>query len=598
MLAPSTAKAAAAAPEAGPAPGAAAAPAGSLEPGSSPWLGQSPAQSELFRRYQFIDRFGLSMLGAFTGGQSPATLAGAFADWWVHLLASPAKQIELAQFGAEQALKALSGDADVQALPQDKRFADAAWQTPPFNHYARAFLLGQQWWQRATTGVPGVSRHHEDMVSFGARQWLDLAAPSNRIATNPVVLNATLEQRGANLWRGALHAVEDTLRDAAGLPPAGTEGFVAGKDVAVTPGRVILRNRLIELIQYEPATPKTHAEPVLVVPAWIMKYYILDLSPSNSLIRHLVEHGYTVFAISWNNPGPDDRDLGLADYARLGVRAALDAIATVMPGARTHALGYCLGGTLLAIVAAALGREKSSALKTLTLLAAQTDFTDPGELSLFIDEGQVNFLENVMWPSGTLDERHMKGAFRMLRSADLIWSYRIVNYLLGERRPATDLMAWNADGTRLPLHALGIPAHAVPAERARARPVRARRCADQPGRHRRADLLGRRGAGPCRAVALGVQAAPADRCRPDLRADRRRAQRRHRQPAGAAEVELPHPSRAPGRAAADARRMARQGDAGAGLVVDRVAAVARPPLVEVAARAAADGRAGRRVAAA
>jgi polyhydroxyalkanoate synthase len=434
--------------------------AGTRERGGSPWLGRGPTQSKLFRQYQDIERMILSLLAPLTGGQSPATLGSAFLDWWVHLAASPAKQLELAQLGMQSCLRlaglaangpVAEGGADAQ-LPQDKRFADPRWNAMPYQALAQAFLAAQRWWHGATTGVPGVSQHHEEMVAFGARQVLDMLAPSNFIATNPVVRQRTLEEGGANLVRGAAHAFEDALRDVFGLPPAGADGFVVGRNVAVTPGGVVYRNRLIELIQYAPApaTAQTHAEPVLVVPAWIMKYYVLDLSPHNSLIKALVDQGFTVFAISWKNPGAEDRDLGLADYHRLGVRDALDAIGQVMPGAPVHAVGYCLGGTLLAMAAAALGRDGSKALKTVTLLAAQTDFTDPGEISLFIDESQVNFLEHQMWRRGCLDARQMRGTFQMLRSKDLIWSYRLINHLLGERRPVTDLMAWNADGTRLP----------------------------------------------------------------------------------------------------------------------------------------------------
>ncbi len=420
-------------------------PRGSRERGSSVWLGQKAAPGDLLERYRDLDRWLLSSLSTATGGLAPATLAGAAMDWWVHLAASPAKQLALAHAAA----LALQGQ-DVEQLPQDKRFSAPAWQQWPFAALAQGFLQLQQLWQQATTGVPGVARHHEAMAAFGARQWLDMVSPSNGVLTNPAVLERTLAEGGANLLRGALHATEDAWREALNLPPAGAEAYRVGLDVAASPGRVIHRNSLAEVIQYQPATAQTQREPVLLVPAWIMKYYILDLSPHNSLVKALVDQGFTVFTLSWKNPGPGDRDISMADYAHLGLEAALDAIGQVMPGAPVHALGYCLGGTLLAMGAAALARTRPGALQTLTLLAAQTDFSDPGELGLFIDEGQVELLDDVMWRQGVLHARQMRGSFQMLRSQDLIWSYRVVNYLLGERPHVSDLMAWNADGTRLP----------------------------------------------------------------------------------------------------------------------------------------------------
>jgi polyhydroxyalkanoate synthase len=396
-------------------------------------------------------------LGRFTFHVSPAALATAWQDWASHLLLSLDKQIELGLLACsnmgrwlQYSASAMVGTAQepVRPLAQDKRFADPAWHTWPWNILNQGFLLTQQWWHHATNGVRGVSPYHNDVVTFVARQMLDNVAPSNFIATNPVVQQATVASGGWNLVRGAARAATDMRYLVTGTAQPVT--FKPGRDVAVTPGKVVLANRLIELLRYEPATAAVHAAPLLIVPAWIMKYYILDLSPQNSLVRYLVEHGHTVYTISWKNPDAEDRDLSLEDYRRLGVMAALDAIGQQTGAGKVNACGYCLGGTLLAIAAAAMAREGDARLGSMTLLAAQVDFTEPGELSLFVDNSEVSFLEATMWQQGYLDTRQMAGAFQLLRSNDLIWSRRLRHYLLDLPEKDNDLASWNADATRMP----------------------------------------------------------------------------------------------------------------------------------------------------
>ncbi|WP_404477673.1 PHA/PHB synthase family protein [Novosphingobium sp. BL-52-GroH] len=407
-----------------------------------------------------LDRAAVAAIAQATPGLSPGTVMQAFWDWGLHLGHSPFKQLQLAaKIGRKFARLgdyaiANAGDPDaepaIKPFSQDRRFAVTAWKQPPFNLTAQSFLLNQQWWHAATTGVAGVTRHHEDIVAFAARQALDMLAPTNFIATNPVLQKRIFETGGQCLVEGARLLLEDMQRTMRGEPPVGTEAFEVGEEIAVTPGKVFYRNELIELIQYMPTTDTVRPEPVLIVPAWIMKYYILDLSPENSLIRWLIGQGYTVFCISWRNPGSADRNHDMESYRRLRPMAALDAVTAITVTPTVHGVGYCLGGTLLSIAAAAMARDGDERLATMTLLAAQTEFSEPGELGLFIDEAQLNLLENMMWSCGYLDSGQMGGAFQILRSKDLVWSRVLNTYLMGEREPMSDLMAWNADGTRMP----------------------------------------------------------------------------------------------------------------------------------------------------
>jgi polyhydroxyalkanoate synthase len=409
-----------------------------------------------------VDRAFHAMLARLTGGISPVTLLLAYTDWLSHLVASPQRQVEISQEAVQDA-KRLFESAQHSFRPdqgpwslikpqsQDRRFARPEWENPPFNLLAQAFLLGEQWWHNATTGVRGVSRQNEAIVEFSVRQMLAVLAPSNFAATNPEVLQKAFQSGGENFLFGWQNFCSDWMRLlSGGKGPADSKDFVVGQTVATSRGKVVFRNELIELIQYYPVTGKVHPEPILIVPAWIMKYYILDLSPQNSLVKYLTGQGFTVFMISWRNPGADDRDIAFDDYRTRGVEAALATIEGIVPSRQVHALGYCLGGTLLSIAAATMAREGDNRLKSVTLLAAQTDFTEAGELTLFINESQVAFLEDMMWERGVLDTTQMTGAFQLLRSNDLIWSRITRDYLMGERAPPSDLMAWNADATRLP----------------------------------------------------------------------------------------------------------------------------------------------------
>ena len=406
-----------------------------------------------------MDRLGRAVTARLTQGISPHALFAAWFDWTSHLAHAPGQQLELGleaiNAGARLARFATRGaseHADVPFPPRegDRRFADPAWGHPPYVFWQQAFLACEAWWESATREVRGMTPKNAARVAFISRQLLDVFSPSNVPWLNPVIIDRTIKESGANLVRGALNFQDDALRALTMQPEPSTDGLHVGVDLAVTPGEVVYRNELMELIQYKPTTEAVIAEPVLIVPAWIMKYYVLDLRPQNSLVRYLVERGFTVFMVSWRNPTAADRDLTFDAYRTQGVMAALDAVTAIVPRRKVHATGYCIGGTLLAIAAATMAREDDDRLSTVTLLAAQTDFSEAGELMLFVDESQIAFLEDMMWDQGVLNTKQMAGAFKILRSNDLVWSKMMREYLLGERDAMTDLTTWNADQTRLP----------------------------------------------------------------------------------------------------------------------------------------------------
>ncbi len=397
-----------------------------------------------------------AQLAALTGGLAPGDYARAWWEWYLKVATQPPRQAELARSAYEKmvdswefAARAAAGEP-LAPGHEDKGFADPAWNVWPFNVYARAYNNWASWWHQALTHQ-GSSDQELARASFAGRLLIDAASPANFLHTNPELLKRTVAESGQNLIRGLKHWVEDVERMATGRSgTAATEQFEVGKDVAITPGKVVFRNRLIELLQYSPQTPSVYAEPILITPAWIMKYYILDLSPRNSLVRFLVEKGHTVFMISWKNPDATDRDLGLDDYVQLGFLDALAEVRRIVPDHKVHAVGYCIGGTLLTIAAARLAVARDHSIASVSLFAAQADFSEPGELSVFITPSQIAMLEAMMSKTGVLESERMGAAFALLRSRDLMWGPAVAQYVRGERPQINDLMAWNADGTRMP----------------------------------------------------------------------------------------------------------------------------------------------------
>ncbi|OWT74696.1 MULTISPECIES: alpha/beta fold hydrolase [unclassified Achromobacter] len=402
-----------------------------------------------------LDRLVQASLVRSAGGISPIGLYLDCLDWAMHLAVSPGKQMSIWDMAKSPALEA-TPPANRSSLVADPRFKHPDWEKMPYRQFRDAFQRMEACWEAAASGVSGATPKHQNVVRFVGRQVLDLFSPSNVWWVNPEVLGAMSKTNGMSLLLGMQRMQADAADLLTGNAPGASEDkrehFRVGKDLAVTPGCVVFANPVMELIRYAPASKRTYPEPVLIVPSWLLKYYILDLSARNSLVRYLVEAGHTVYMMSWKNPREEGRDWGLATYLEEGVFAALQHIYRELGGKRVHTAGYCLGGTLLAMAAAALGRQHSRRpwIKTVTLLAAQTDFSEPGELGLFISSSGVSGLDALMWQQGFLDGKQLAGVFQLLNSRDLIWSRLVHDYLLGRQLTPTAMMAWNADTTRLP----------------------------------------------------------------------------------------------------------------------------------------------------
>ena len=341
----------------------------------------------------------------------------------------------------------------VEPEPGDNRFADADWSnTQFFDFWKQAYLITSRWAEDLTRNTEGVDEKTRKKALFYLNQMMTALSPSNFPLTNPEVIRTTLATNAENLVQGMAHFVHDLeqSKDLLRISQTDLSAFEIGRNLAMTPGKVVFQNDLIQLIQYAPATEEVYQRPLLIVPPWINKFYILDLVPEKSLVKWVVEQGFTVFLVSWVNPDARLAQKTFEDYMREGILAAIDAVIRQTKSAKISALGYCVGGTLLAATLAYMAAKGDKRVASATFLAAQVDFSEAGDLLVFIDDTQLKALEEMMAEQGYLDGSRMAAVFNMLRPRDLIWPYVVNNYLLGKKPFPFDLLYWNADSTRLP----------------------------------------------------------------------------------------------------------------------------------------------------
>jgi polyhydroxyalkanoate synthase len=385
---------------------------------------------------------------------------GAVADYW---LADPQRAMEAQQkltgslfelWGATW--KRMSGEeAAPVAVPEpgDKRFADPSWQAmPAFDFLRQAYLISTRWANEMIDQADTIDPATKDKATFYLRQITGALSPSNFLATNPELMRKTLTENGANLVRGLQMFAEDIEAGKGNLRirQADASKFLLGRDMATTPGKVVFQNDLIELIQYAPTTPTVYKRPLLIVPPWINKFYVLDLNPEKSFVRFCVEQGLTVFVISWVNPDERHASKGFSAYIHEGIFAALDAVEKATGERHVTTIGYCVGGTLLAIALALMAQLRDDRIDSATFFTTQVDFTDAGDLKWFAGAENIAAIEKKMMERGYLDSAQMATAFNMLRPNELIWQYVVNNYIKGVDPAAFDLLAWNSDSTRMP----------------------------------------------------------------------------------------------------------------------------------------------------
>lgn len=384
---------------------------------------------------------------------------------WSKIVSDPEKMME-AQAGlltgyldlwTNTSKRFLAGESEpvVNADPGDKRWRSEDWsENPVFDAIKQSYLLNQNFLMGLVHGVEGVDPAIKRKVEFLTKQMVDALAPTNFALTNPDVIRETMQSKGENLTKGLANLASDLEKGGGRLALTQTdmEGFKVGVDLAATEGKVVFRNEIFELIQYVPTTDTVKARPLLIAPPWINKFYIMDMRPKNSMVRWLTQQGFTVFLISWVNPGPELRDRSFQDYIEQGLFTAIDQVKEATGEDSVNTVGYCIGGTMLASALALLeARGESSKIASATFFAAQTDFELAGDLLLFVDDAWFNEINRLMEAQGgVLDGRTMSDTFNLLRSNDLVWSFVVSNYLLGRQPQAFDLLYWNADQTRMP----------------------------------------------------------------------------------------------------------------------------------------------------
>ena len=360
---------------------------------------------------------------------------------------------QLWQRTASQILSKTASDPVISPAKQDRRFKHAAWsENPVFDYMKQSYLLMSRYVESSVRGIKGLDPHTHRKAQFYTRQMVSALSPTNFAMTNPAVLDVTVESRGENLINGLRNLVEDLERGDGRLSPkmADLAAFKFGENIANSAGKVVFQNDLMQLIQYAPSTPTVHRRPLLIIPPWINKFYILDLKPQNSFIKWCVEQGHTVFVISWVNPGAELAGKEFSDYLLDGPLAAINAIERETGEPEINAIGYCIGGTLLASTLAYMAATKDQRVAAATFFTTLLDFSDVGDVSVFIDEDQLKMTEQGMKRVGYLEGRTMAEAFNLMRENDLIWFFFVNNYLMGRDPPAFDLLYWNSDATRMP----------------------------------------------------------------------------------------------------------------------------------------------------